>query len=110
LQYRSRKKYIRYYRDANDSLERQTQEALDQGHSKHTAAAPLAAPRFIDVISTRTIEDMLLFQPLRVYLGLLIEVSQIKRTKTHKRNQIIIVYIGGCESISFLRIFFIVQF
>tara|TARA_Y100001968_G_scaffold88503_1_gene79567 strand:+ start:501 stop:752 length:252 start_codon:yes stop_codon:yes gene_type:complete len=50
FEYRTQKKYVRYYRDANDSLERQTQEALDQSHSKPTAAAPLAAPRLIDVI------------------------------------------------------------
>ena len=41
----------RNHPDANDFLERQTQDALDQSHSKLIAAAPAAAQRLIDVIN-----------------------------------------------------------
>jgi len=56
----------------NDFLERQTQDALDQSHSKLIVAAPLAAQRSINVFMMRTIEDMLLFKPLRAFFELLI--------------------------------------
>ena len=51
MDYRTLRKYVRDYPDAIDFLERQTQDALDQSHSKLIAAAPLAAQRLIDVIN-----------------------------------------------------------
>ena len=51
MDYRTLRKYFRDHPDANEFLERQTQDALDQSHSKLIAAAPLAAQRLIDVIN-----------------------------------------------------------
>ena len=51
MDYRTLKKYVRDHPDATDFLERQTQDALDQSHSKLIAAAPLAEERLIDVIN-----------------------------------------------------------
>ena len=51
MNYRTLRKYVRDHPDANEFLERQTQDALDQSHSKLIAAAPLAAQRLIDVIN-----------------------------------------------------------
>ena len=42
---------MRDHPDVTNFLERQTQEALDQSHSKLIAAAPLVAQRLIDVIN-----------------------------------------------------------
>ena len=43
MDYRTLRKYVRDHPDANEFLERQTQDALDQTHSKLIAAAPAAA-------------------------------------------------------------------
>ena len=51
MDYRTLRKYVRDHPDATDFLEHQTQDALDQSHSKLIAAAPLAAQRLIDVIN-----------------------------------------------------------
>ena len=51
MDYRTLRRYVRDHPDANDILERQTQDALDQSHSKLISAAPLAAQRLIDVIN-----------------------------------------------------------
>ena len=51
MDYRTLRRYVRDHPDANDFLERQTQDALDQSHSKLISAAPLAAQRLIDVIN-----------------------------------------------------------
>ena len=51
MDYRTLRKYVRDHPDANEFLERQTQDALDQSHSKLIAATPLAAQRLIDVIN-----------------------------------------------------------
>ena len=51
MDYRTLRRYVRDHPDANEFLERQTQDALDQSHSKLIAAAPLAAQRLIDVIN-----------------------------------------------------------
>ena len=51
MDYRTLRRYVRDHPDATDFLERQTQDALDQSHSKLIAAAPLAAQRLIDVIN-----------------------------------------------------------
>ena len=51
LDYRTLRRYVRDHPDANEFLERQTKDALDQSHSKLIAAAPLAAQRLIDVIN-----------------------------------------------------------
>ena len=51
MEYRTLRKYVRDHTDATDFLERQTQDALDQSHSKLIAAAPLEAQRLIDVIN-----------------------------------------------------------
>ena len=51
MDYRTLRKYVRDHPDANEFLERQTQDALDQSHSKLIAAAPAAAQRLIDVIN-----------------------------------------------------------
>ena len=51
MDYRTLRKYVRDHPDANNFLERQTQDALDQSHSKLIAAAPAAAQRLIDVIN-----------------------------------------------------------
>ncbi|WP_320664656.1 hypothetical protein [Prochlorococcus sp. MIT 1223] len=51
MDYRTLRKYVREHPDANKFLERQTQDALDQSHSKLIAAAPAAAQRLIDVIN-----------------------------------------------------------
>ena len=51
MDYRTLRKYVRDHPDANKFLERQTQDALDQSHSKLIAAAPAAAQRLIDVIN-----------------------------------------------------------
>ena len=51
MDYRTLRKYVRNHPDATDFLERQTQDALDQSHSKLIAAAPAAAQRLIDVIN-----------------------------------------------------------
>ena len=51
MDYRTLRKYVRDHPDATDFMERQTQDALDQSHSKLIAAAPLAAQRLIDVIN-----------------------------------------------------------
>ena len=51
MDYRTLRKYVRDHPDANEFLERQTQDALDQSHSKLIAAAPLAAQRLIGVIN-----------------------------------------------------------
>ena len=51
MDYRTLRKYVRDHPDAIDFLERQTQDALDQSHSKLIAAAPAAAQRLIDVIN-----------------------------------------------------------
>ena len=51
MDYRTLRKYVRDHPDATNFLERQTQDALDQSHSKLIAAAPLAAQRLIDVIN-----------------------------------------------------------
>ena len=51
MDYRTLRKYVRDHPDANEFLERQTQDALDQSHSKLITAAPAAAQRLIDVIN-----------------------------------------------------------
>ena len=51
MDYRTLRKYVRDHPDATNFLERQTQDALDQSHSKFIAAAPAAAQRLIDVIN-----------------------------------------------------------
>ena len=51
MDYRTLRKYVRDHPDAIDFLERQTQDALDQSHSKLFTAAPAAAQRLIDVIN-----------------------------------------------------------
>ena len=51
MDYRTLRKYVRDHPDANEILEHQTQDALDQSHSKLIAAAPKAAQRLIDVIN-----------------------------------------------------------
>ena len=51
MDYRTLRKYVRDHPDAINFLERQTQDALDQSHSKLIAAAPAAAQRLIDVIN-----------------------------------------------------------
>ena len=51
MDYRTLRRYVRDHPDATNFLERQTQDALDQSHSKLIAAAPLAAERLIDVIN-----------------------------------------------------------
>ena len=51
MDYRTLRKYVRDHPDANEFLERQTQDALDQSHSKLIAAAPAAAQRLIDIIN-----------------------------------------------------------
>ena len=51
MDYRTLRRYVRDHPDANEFLERQTQDALDQSHIKLIAAAPLAAQRLIDVIN-----------------------------------------------------------
>ena len=51
MDYRTPRKYVRDHPDATYFLERQTQDALDQSHSKLIAAVPLAAQRLIDVIN-----------------------------------------------------------
>ena len=51
MDYRTLRKYVRDHPDATDFLERQTQDALDQSHSKLIAAAPAAAQRLIEVIN-----------------------------------------------------------
>ena len=51
MDYRTLRKYARDHPDAINFLERQTQDALDQSHSKLIAAAPAAAQRLIDVIN-----------------------------------------------------------
>ena len=43
MDYRTLRKYVRNHPDATNFLERQTQDALDQSHSKLIAAAPAAA-------------------------------------------------------------------
>ena len=51
IDYRTLRKYVRDHSDANEFLERQTQDALDHSHSKFIAAAPTAAQRLINVIN-----------------------------------------------------------
>ena len=51
MDYRTLRKHVRDHPDATAFLERQTQDALDQSHSKLIAAAPSAAQRLIDVIN-----------------------------------------------------------
>ncbi len=51
MDYRTLRKYVRDHPDATEFLEHQTQDALDQSHSKLIAAAPAAAQRLIDVIN-----------------------------------------------------------
>ena len=51
MDYRTLRKYIRDHPEANEFLERQTQDALDQIHSKLISAVPAAAQRLIDVIN-----------------------------------------------------------
>ena len=51
MDYRTLRRYVGDHPDANDFLERQTQDTLDQSHSKLISAAPLAAQRLIDVIN-----------------------------------------------------------
>ena len=51
MDYRTLRKYVRDHPDANEFLERQTQDALDQSHVKLIAAAPAATKRLIDVIN-----------------------------------------------------------
>ena len=51
MDYRTLRKYVRDHPDAIDFLERQTQDALDQSHSKLIEAAPAAAQQLIDVIN-----------------------------------------------------------
>ena len=51
MDYRTLRRYVRDHPDANDFLERQTQDALDQSHSKLIGATPAAAQRLIDVIN-----------------------------------------------------------
>ncbi len=51
MDYRTLRRYLRDHPDATNFLERQTQDALDQSHSKLIAAAPLAAQRLIDLIN-----------------------------------------------------------
>ena len=51
MDYPTLRRYVRDHPDATNFLERQTQDALDQSHSKLIAAAPLAAQRLIDVIN-----------------------------------------------------------
>jgi len=42
MDYRTLRKYVRDHPDANNFLERQPQDALDQSHSRLIAAAPLS--------------------------------------------------------------------
>ena len=51
MDYRTLRKYVLVHPEANEFLERQTQEALDQSHNNLIAAAPTAAQRLIDVIN-----------------------------------------------------------
>jgi len=53
MDYRTLRKYVKDHPDATNFLERQTQDALDQSHSKLIAAAPAAAQRLIDVINDK---------------------------------------------------------
>ena len=53
MDYRTLRKYVRNHPDAIDFLERQTQGALDQSHSKLISAAYEAAQRLIDVINDK---------------------------------------------------------
>ena len=57
-------KYVRVYPDATNFLERQTQDALDQSHSKLIAAAPLAAQRLIDVINDENNREYVVVQAI----------------------------------------------
>ena len=62
MDYRTLRKYVRDHPDANDFLERQTQDALDQSHSKLIAAAPLAAQRLIEVINDESNRGYIIVQ------------------------------------------------
>ena len=64
MDYRTLRKYVRDHPDANEFLERQTQDALDQSHSKLIAAAPAAAQRLVDVINDENNREYLVAQAL----------------------------------------------
>ena len=53
MDYRTLRRYVRDHPDATNFLKCQTQDALDQSHSKLIAAAPAAAQRLIDVINDK---------------------------------------------------------
>ena len=61
MDYRTLRKYVRDHPDAIDFLERQTQDTLDQSHSKLIAAAPAAAQRLIDLINDENNRGCLLY-------------------------------------------------
>ena len=61
---RTLRKYVRDHPDSTDFLKRQTQEALEQSHSKLIAAAPLAAQRLIDVINDESNRGYVVVKPV----------------------------------------------
>ena len=71
MDYRTLRKYVRDNPDANDFLERQTQDALDQSHSKLIAAAPLAAERLIDVINDESNRGYVVIQAVESLLRII---------------------------------------
>ena len=83
MDYRTLRKYVRDHPDANDFLERQTQDALDQSHSKLIAAAPAAAQRLIDVINDENNRGYVDVQAVESLFELLIVVLQIERTQNN---------------------------
>ena len=64
MDYRTLRKYVRDDPDATDFLKRQTQDALEQSHSKLIAAAPVAAQRLIDVINDESNRGYVVVKPV----------------------------------------------
>ena len=73
MDYRTLRKYVRDHPDANEFVERQTQDALDQSHSKLIAAAPIAAQRLIDVINDENNRGYVVVQAVENLYLILIE-------------------------------------
>ena len=80
---RTLRKYGRDHLDANEFLERQKKDVLNQSHINFISAA--ATQRLIDVLNDEKNRGYFFVQTLRVYLGLLIEVLQIERTLRNTR-------------------------
>ena len=83
---RTLRKYVRDHPDATDFLERQTQDALDQSHSKLIAAAPAAAQRLIDVIKDENNRGYVVVQAVEILFRIIDRGITYRENLQHKKK------------------------